>query len=276
MRLRVLAFLFLFTASAAFGQTVDKTPSAFKPYIFEPYSADYKYRGTVLGYEFDIFTFSTRIFELDDHWEELQTLRFKFPDEPETTIFATSKVDLATGLLRSMKVTDGGNNVSELNFGDGKIEVAATDGKRTRTASVDNAEKVYPCFYSSVFLSYLPLADGYQNSFTCVMPDEDDAQAFLIQRLTLKVVGREKISTKAGLFDCFKLTSDVEDLRRIKNGKIKEFTKPKKRDANADRFWRNVYSYTWIDVRSRKVIKGEFNFKGLGGISTEMERVVVE
>lgn len=267
------AFWTLIVLVATTVAVAAQTPKdAFRPSLFEPYSADYRYTGNILGMDFRLFDYSTRIIELDDHWEELQSMRFKLPDEPEITLNSTTTIDLATGYLRKIKVSDGSGDESEMLFEDGRVEITATDGKKTKKATVEIGENVYPCYFSSVFLSYQPLAEGYERSFTCVMPDEEDRGAFLVQRLTMKVVGREKISVKTGLFDCFKITSDVEDLKLIKNGRVKEFSKSKKRSPAIDNFWRNVFSFTWIDVSTRKVIRGEFDFKGLGGITTEIEK----
>jgi hypothetical protein len=286
-KIHLALFVLLFSVSI-FGQTAQQnsdpiaqnqkplkifTGEEYMPYLFEAYQADYAFKGKIIGIDFDVFSFTSRIVELQDEWEETQIYHLPMiPDEEFRDIKITSTIDLKTGLLKKM-VTETGKNISQtIEIGDGKIFISETNGRKTKSIAFDAKEKIYPCNYSNTFLSYLPLKDDFAGSFFCFTLDENDSGKPKIKflRRTLRVVGTENVSTPAGFFECYKLADDAEEIVYERDGKIKE-RKKKKQIFDEEKFWANFYSNTWIDKKTREVIKGELNFK-IGNVGIEMQR----
>lgn len=157
---------------------------------------------------------------------------------------------------------------------DGRIVVTGTDGDRTERKVYDNREKIYPCSFSNAFLSYLPLNDNFAGTFTCVDIDGDNTSSknpLRFTRRTLRVVGSETVKIDAGIFECYKLSDESEEIKYNADGTIKAKKKVTNSKFDEERIWRNVYSGLWIDKRTRKVIKAELNFK-IGNIVVELQR----
>ncbi len=256
------------------------------PYLFEPYQADYIYKGKIVGVPFKFLTTSTRIIELKDEWEETQKIRLEFMDyfpdqssdrEAFREIEITSNIDLKTGLLKSLSGTFANKPDARLfvSFAeDGKIVVTETDGKRTERKVYENHEKIYPCTFSNAFLSYLPLDDSFSGAFSCVDLNSDnlsDKNKIRFSRRTLRVVGSENVKIDAGTFDCYKLADETEDIKYNADGTIKAKKKVSSGQFDENKFWRNIYSNLWVDKKSRKVIKAALNFK-LGNLTVEMQK----
>ncbi|MBS1795612.1 MAG: hypothetical protein JSS81_17280 [Acidobacteria bacterium] len=281
MRMLSTALFVLMFGLCVFGQNADQKSvikfyqgEEFTPYLFEPYRADYKFKGRVAGLEFTLFNFSTRVFELADGWEETLNFRFKLPDTPEMNVRIVSSIDLKTGLLKRITVPGDDENLQEIFFEPAGIRIVATDGRRTESQSYPVTDKIYPCSFSTAFLSYLPLADDFAGAFSCFTSvDAGDKPEFRIDRMTLKTVGTETIATDAGTFECWKLASDVEDVKILKNGRIKEVSKKRSPDFDGEKLWKNMYSTLWIDKKTRKFIRGEVKFKNFGSVTTEMQRL---
>lgn len=280
------AFFVVLFSLGVFGQTTQKiepngqdsssvkmfSGEEYMPYIFEPYRADYVFRGKIAGIKFKLFSFSTRIVELEDEWEETQFHRLPFPDEDFQDVMITSSIDLKTGLLKKMVTRTGKNITQTIEIGDGKIFVTETDGRKTEQISFDAKEKLYPCSFSNTFLSYLPLNDNFAASFACFSTDETDSgkPKIRFEKRTLRVVGTEIVSTPAGTFECYKLADDAEEIKYNKDGSVKEKKKRANRDFDEKKFWANFYNNMWIDKKTRKVVKAELNFK-IGNVTVELQ-----
>jgi hypothetical protein len=276
--------LFIFILSFnLFGQTASKTADNqspvkfyqgfdYKPYLFEPYRAEYVLRGNLVGMNFDLFDFSTNIVELENEWQETQRWHLGFPEDEPQDIVVTSYIDLETGLLKKMTASLGGIS-SEYVFGSGTIDATATKGSKTKQISFANPTQIYPCAYSSAFLSYLPLDENFAASFVCFMPDEDDngKPKISFQKRTLRVVGTERITVDGGTFDCFKLADETEEIKFNADGSIKAKKKRENQVFDEEKFWKNFYNATWIDKRTRQFVKGELKFK-YGSVAVELQK----
>lgn len=287
MKKILLVLCVILFSLSIFGQTTQKTdliPQSQKPlkifsgedylpYLFEPYQADYVFKGKLIGLSFRLFSFSTKIVQLQDEWQETHFIRLPMiPERDFQSIKITSSIDLKTGLLKKMVAETGKNIAKTIEIGDGNIFVTETNGKESKSFSFPTKEVIYPCNYSNTFLSYIPLNDDFAASFTCFSLDETDSGKPKIQFLkrTLRVVGTENISISAGNFECYKLADDVEEIKYDKEGNVKE-RKKKKQIFDEDKFWANFYNNTWIDKKSRKVVKGELKFK-VGKLTVEMQK----
>jgi hypothetical protein len=282
-----LALYVLLFSLSIFGQTTQKSDSIsqnqrlikifsgedYMPNLFEPYQAAYIFKGNVIGLNFSLFSFLTKIVELEDEWQETQFYHLPMiPDRDFQDVRITSFIDLKTGLLRKMITETGEDIVQTIEINDGKIFITETDGKKSKSISFDAKEKIYPCNFSNTFLSYLPLDDNFAASFSCFSLDENASGKPKIQFLkrTLRVVGTETVSTPAGIFECYKLADETEEINYDKQGNVKEKRK-KKQIFDEDKFWANFYNNTWIDKKTRKVIKGELEFK-IGSLTIEMQK----
>jgi hypothetical protein len=245
----------------------------YMPYLFEPYQADYVFKGKLIGLNFRLFSFSTKIVELQDEWQETHFIHLPMvPDRDFRDIKITSSIDLKTGLLKKMITETGKNIVQTIEIGDGNILVSETNGKKSKSISFPARESIYPCNYSNTFLSYLPLNDNFAAAFTCFSIDETDSGEPKIRfsKRTLRVIGTENVSTPAGNFECYKLADDVEEIKYDKEGNVKQ-RKKKKQIFDEDKFWANFYNNTWIDKKTRKVVKGELKFK-IGKLTAELQK----
>jgi hypothetical protein len=204
-----LALCVLLLSLSIFGQTTQKsdlsspnqkplktlTGEDFMPYLFEPYQADYVFKGKLIGLSFRLFSISTKIVELPDEWQETHFIRVsKKPDADFQDIKITSNIDSKTGLLKKM-VTESGKNIAKtIEIRDGNIFVGETFGKKSKSYSFPAKEAVYPCNYSNTFLSYLPLNDNFARSFTCFSLDETDSGKPKIRfsKRTLRVASSER------------------------------------------------------------------------------------
>ena len=283
-------FVLLFSV-CCFGQETAKTIKFYQgddymPYIFEPYRAEYLFKGKVAGIPFRLFTFSTRIIELQDEWEETQQYRLEFLDyfpdadaekELLREIEMTTKIDLKTGLLKSTtarlsSVPDGNFNVNLMEAG--KIIVTGIDGKRSDEKIYETREKLYPCSFSTTFLSYLPLSDDFAGSFSCFELDKDDNSNKDVVRFykrTLRVVGTETVTVDGGTFECYKLADEAEEIKYNRDGSIKSKKKIGKREFDEEKFWKNFFNNAWIDKKSRKPVKAELLFK-IGSLTMELQK----
>lgn len=285
-KIHVVLFVLLFSLSI-FGQTTQKsnlTPQTQKPlktysgedympYLFEPYQADYVFKGKIIGIGFRLFSFSTKIVELQDEWQETQFIHLPMvPDKNFRNIKITSSIDLKTGLLKRMVTETGKNIVQTLEVSNGNIFISETDGKKSESISFAAREVIYPCNYSNTFLSYLPLTDDFAASFSCFTLEETDSGEPKIQfsKRTLRVVGTESVSTPAGIFECYKLADSVEEIKYDKDGNVKQ-KKKKKQAFNEEKLWANFFNNTWIDKNTRKVVKAELKFK-IGKLTVEMQK----
>lgn len=282
-----LALCALLFSLSIFGQTTQKsdlisqnqkplktfTGEDFMLYLFESYQADYVFKGKLIGLSFRLFSFLTKIVELQDEWQETHFIRLsKMPDADFQNIKITSNIDLKTGLLKKMVAETGKNITKTIEISDGNIFVTETVGKKSKSFSFPAKEAIYPCNYSNAFLSYLPLNDNFAHSFTCFSLDETDSGKLKIQfsKRTFRVVGTENVSTPAGNFECYKLADDVEEIKYDKQGKVKE-KKKKKQIFDEDKFWANFYNNAWIDKKTRKVVKAELKFK-VGKLTAELQK----
>jgi len=286
MKKTLTAFFVVLFSLGVFGQTTQKVEpkgqelspvkmfsgEEYMPYIFEPYRADYDFKGNIAGLNFKLFSFFTRIVELEDEWEETQFHRLPFSDEDFRDVMITSKIDLKTGLLKKMIVKTGKNITQTIEIGEGKIFITQTDGKKTKQISFDAKEKFYPCSYSNAFLSYLPLSDEFAASFACFSLNENDSgkPTIQFQKRTLRVVGTETVSTPAGTFECYKLADDMEKIKYDEDGNIKQKKKSDKPNFDEKKFWANFYNNMWIDKKTRKVVKAKLNFK-IGSLTVELQ-----
>jgi hypothetical protein len=286
-KIHLALFCALLFSLSIFGQTTQKpdlssenqkplkqfTGEDFMPYLFEPYQAEYVFKGKLIGLSFRLFSFSTKILELPDEWQETHFIRLsKTPDADFQNIKITSNIDLKTGLLKKMVAETGKNIVSTIEIRDGNIFVSEMVGKKSKSFSFPAKEAIYPCNYSNTFLSYLPLNDDFAGSFTCLALDETDSgkPKIRLSKRTLRFVGTENVSTPAGNFECYKLADQVEELKYDKAGNVKE-RKKKKQIFDEDKFWANFYNNTWIDKKTRKVVKAELKFK-VGKLTAELQK----
>ena len=254
----------------------------FSPYLFEPYQARYVFQGKLVGIPLRLFSFSTRITELDKEWQETQNYRLEIMDtlgvgQPELhEVEISSEIDLKTGLLRKLSARfpsiPGG--MSEADFSKpGKIVISESDGKRSREILLDARQPIYPCSFSNAFLSYLPLSDSFSGSFSCVEIDIDENSNKPILRFskrTLRVVGSETVTISAGKFDCYKLADDAEEIKYNKDGTIKAKKRSGMREFDPESFWKNFYNNIWIDKATRKLVKGQLSFK-YGDLTVELQ-----
>jgi hypothetical protein len=109
-------------------------------------------------------------------------------------------------------------------------------------------------------------------SCICFSLDETSSKKPKIQfsKRTLREVGTITVSTPAGNFECYRLADDVEEIKYDKQGNVKE-RKKKKQIFDEDKFRANFYNNTWIDKKTRKVIKGELKFK-VGKLTAEGQK----
>ncbi len=284
------SFVFILVFICSVASVSAQQPKLFQgepnvPFIFEPYLADYVYKGVIAGIPLKFLSSSTRIIELENEWQEDQKIALDvldyFPsdnDEREDfrNVEITSKIDLATGLLRSLSATFGNRpdvRVSVDLTRDGKITVTGTDGKRTQQRVYENREKIYPCTFSNAFLSYLPLNDNFAGTFACVDFDAEkrtSKDALRFTRRTLRVVGSERVTVAGGTFDCYRLSDEAEELKYNPDGSVKEKKPVKFGQFDEKKLWKNVFSGLWIDKASRKLVKAELNFK-IGSIVVELQ-----
>jgi len=290
MRSLIIGSVFVFVTSV-FGQCVKPETRLYLgephvPYLFQPYKADYVYRGKIVGLPFKFLRTSANIVELQDRWEETQKIRLDvldyFPDQKNDRdafrdIEITSTIDLKTGLLKSLSGTFSNKRDFKMvvSFAeDGKIVATETDGKRTQQKTYENHEKIYPCTFSNTFLSFLPLDDNFSGTFGCVDIDGDSESAkdkIRFTRRTLTVIGSETVTIDAGTFDCFKLADRSEEVKYNSDGTIKSKKQLSNNQFDPNKVWRNVYSSLWVDKKTRKVIKAELNFK-IGKLTVEMQK----
>lgn len=264
--------------------TVNESNKAheFSPYLFEPYQARYVFEGKLVGIPLRLFSFSTRVTELDKEWQETQNYRLEImdmlglgqPDLHEVEI--SSVIDLKTGLLRKLTARFPGisNERSEADFSEpGKIIISESDGKRSREILFDAQQPIYPCTFSNAFLSYLPLSDSFTGSFGCVEIDREENSnkpVIRFSKRTLRVVGSEIVSIAAGQFDCYKLADETEEIKYNKDGTIKTKKRAGNREFDPESFWKNFYNNIWIDKATRKVVKGQLSFKH-GELTVELQ-----
>ena len=254
----------------------------FSPYLFEPYQARYVFQGKLVGIPLRLFSFSTRITELDKEWQETQNYRLEImdtlglgqPDLREVEI--SSAIDLKTGLLKKLSARFPGipGGISEADFSkSGKIVISESDGKRSREILLDAPQPFYPCTFSNAFLSYLPLSNSFSGSFGCVEIDRDENSnkpTIRFSKRTLRVVGSETVTISAGTFDCYKLADETEEIKYNKDGTIKAKKRSGMREFDPESFWKNFYNNIWIDKATRKVVKGQLSFKH-GDLTVELQ-----
>jgi hypothetical protein len=277
----------------------------YMPYIFEPYQADYAITGKLIGNSFNLFNYQTQVIELKDGWSEIQNWQLpSLKDFKAEEVKVTQDIDLKTGLLKKILVEAQLEVNGEQIFV--KQEAALADGKYASNSTATNnkgkvkasenysfpvSEMVYPC-NSNTFFSYLPLSNNFIGSFTCLgdefngnlISDVNDTSItvnykdsfkdnLVVQKQTIKVFGSEIITTKAGTFDCYKIKQSNEIIGEYdKKGKFKTAKKnvlPKDFDEN--RFTKHLYGSTWIDKKTRKIIKSQFEYKNYGGLYIEMQ-----
>ena len=255
---------------------------SFAPKLFEPYQADYQFRGKVIGIPLSLFRYSTRITELRDEWQETQVFHielldtFGLADPNLRDVEISSVVDLKTGLLKKMSARFPNRPIglSEFDFTTpGKIDVRETNGKRTSNRVIDSHGAVYPCTYSNTFLSYLPLNDTFSQTFNCVEIDKDDNSNKDVVRFsnrTLRVVGSETVVIDAGKFDCYKLVDRSEEIKYNKDGSVKSKKSIQAGAFNPERLIGHAYNFLWVDKATRKVVKAEFAVKG-ASLSVELQ-----
>lgn len=281
----VLVLVFIVAAAASAQQPRLYQGEPHVPFIFEPYLADYVYKGVIGGVPLKFLSSSTRVIELADEWQEDQKIALDvldyFPDDDRDrddyrNVEITSRIDLATGLLRSLSATFGNRPdirvTADIN-GNGTIVVTGTDGKKTKQKTYTTHEKIYPCTFSNAFLSYLPLDDSFAGTFTCVDIDAEKGSgkdALKFTRRTLRVVGSERVTVPAGTFDCYKLLDQAEELKYGADGSIKEKKPLKFAQFDEKRLWKNVFSGLWIDKKTRKLVKAELDLK-IGSIVVELQ-----
>lgn len=244
----------------------------YMPFIFEPYRAEYVFRGNIIGLNFNFFHFSTDIVELSDQWQETQKWRITLPDEEPQNIEIISHIDLKTGLLIKL-IANFGKYSSEYLIGDTAIEAVAANGKKTKQISFANREKIYPCSFSNTFLSYLPLNENFAGSFVCFQPDEDKNGKPIVSfhKRTLHVFGTERITVDGGTFDCYKLADETEEIKYNADGSVKKKKRRENKSFDEEKIWKSFYSNSWIDKRTRKFVKGELKFK-YGAIAVELQK----
>jgi hypothetical protein len=290
-----MIFVFLFGVSI-FAQTTVKINEPkfyqgddYMPYIFEPYNSLYSINGKFIGINFNLFKYQTRLIELDDSWSEIQNWQVpQFEDFKPEEIKITSDIDLKTGLLKKMLLeasgeTEGEYIISkqEISLADNKFSVnsLATDAKgkvkESENYSFPIKEKIYPC-QSNTFFSYLPLKEDFIGSFTCFMLNSEGYSAkddLMLNKQTIAVKGSERITTKAGTFDCFVITQKSEPLGKYDQKGNFKAAKPNKVPKNFDenKVWKNFFGSCWIDKKTRKVIKAELRYKNLAGLYIELE-----
>jgi hypothetical protein len=268
-------------AASAFAQTPNQLTfkvydgQEYMPRLFEPYRATYIFKAGGLGLSLPLFELSTHVVELQDHWEEEVTFRLnetlreklnskmsqedKFPE----AIFITNKIDLKTGLLQEMRgetKMGTGENVRFLLALDGAALTASgwVNNKLAENKVQPFSEKVYPC-YSFTFINYLPLKEGFAGEFQCLVADEKDN--LVTGKRFIKVVGSETLTTDAGTFDCFKLLDEGEQTA-TRDGKK---AAPDYRDQyGIMQYFSGLHSYSWVDKKTRKLVKAELGFKKFG------------
>jgi hypothetical protein len=310
-KITTAVFVFLFGISV-FAQTSDNTSEVkwyqgdtSLLNVFEPYNADYAIKGKIAGLGLPFLIIRSQVTESRDNWVETSEIQFPVLRNfsPEK-VKQTTEIDLKTGLLK--KITMEGqiitNNESavgrkETSFIDGRLVsngyVNQSNGKsKTKSNSFAVAEKLYPC-QSNTFFSYLPLTENFIGSFTCMGEDMSsqmnqptgyegdssyiDAKGFLkddflVTKMTVKAVGSETITTKAGTFDCYKIQQRLQILGKYDSkGKFKPANKDAEKSVTMeDEKLKKYYGFTWIDKRTRKLVKSEANFKNLAGLSVEL------
>jgi hypothetical protein len=303
MKTILCSFFILTLISSSFGQqvitaekkvtnatTTQTAPKFFKGEenvlnFFEPYQADYKMAGNLLGMPIRLFTLSTKITELKDEWEETMNIKLEFLDYfPQNDVDLNEirdvqmiqNIDLKTGLLKHTRAAlsnkPEGNVEINLMEAD-KIIVKQTVGKKVENQVYVNRDKIYPCTFSNTFLSYLPLDEKFAGSFACIdfqqEPNSNKNDISFFKR-NLEVVGSETISIKAGTFDCFKIKDNTESIEYNKDGSLK-VKKPKvNKYFDEKKFMAGLFSYMWIDKKTRKLIKAEFTTK-YGGVTIELQ-----
>ena len=246
---------------------------AFAPKLFEPYQADYQFRGKVIGIPLSLFRYSTKIVELRDEWQETQAFHIELMDTlslanaDRRDVEITSNVDLKTGLLKKMsaRFPNQPNGYREFNFTEPeKIHIREISAKRTWNRVIDSHGPVYPCTYSNTFLSYLPLSDAFSQTFNCVEINSDDESNKDLVRFsnrTLRVVGSETVFIYAGKFECYKLADKMEEIKYNKDGSVRTKKSSEGGDFDPTRLFGHAYNYLWIDKVTHKVIKAEFAVK---------------
>lgn len=292
---RFFSIIFVFlVGTAAFAQTNDKISEVkfyqgdeYMPYIFDPYRADYGIDANLLGAELNLFKYRVEITELQDRWIETQYWQLPaFVKDKADLLSITTEIDLKTGLpikgsaeFRGTTEEDGYVIAkSDISYADGKYTMnsIATDKngkpKANEKFSLAVKEKYYPC-QSMTFFSYLPLSDDFAASYTCLNADYDSFKQTDIHRVTkqtIRVFGSEKIVTKAGIFDCYKIKQSTEDLGYYDAKGVFHAEKKKSSKGNSDKLWGNFFGSAWIDKKTRKMVRAELMYKRLAGISIEM------
>jgi hypothetical protein len=309
-KITIAVFIFLFGLSI-FAQDTNNTPETIKtaeiklfqgedymPYIFEPYQADYVCNAKGLGMSFNLVDYSTKIVELKDRWSE--EVRVGLSDDLRKRLTATTadeeialsekpmsmvtEIDLKTGLLLNATASFGqqtGLQVMSLNVNKDNVMVNFLDEKKqSHSQTFLTAEKLYPCD-SSVFLSYLPLDENFVGSFKCINFDFEKMQLNRFTR-TMKVVGSETIITKAGRFETFK----IMEMPQVKVEKLSgdwdkmpktKATEKLRKDVGkfgkgVEGYFMSLRGYSWIDKKSRKLIKSELDFKKFGAkVTVELQ-----
>jgi hypothetical protein len=279
------------------------------PYIFEPYNADYAIDAKLLGVNFNLFKYQTQLIELKEGWSEIQNWQVpQIESFKPDSLKITQEIDLKTGLLQKMLLEGSGETDGE--YITAKQEIFLTDGKYVSNAVATNAkgkvketenfsfplnEKIYPC-QSNTFFSYLPLNDNFIGSFTCLVGTigndletgsthdyGDNSTTYSrrnyfkdnvsLQKQTIKVVGSETITTKAGTFDCWKIKQNSDSIGEYTmKGKFKPSKKNYvSKDFNEKEIMKDFYGSCWIDKKTRKVVKAGFQYKQFGGLFIELQ-----
>ena len=273
------SLLFLFTvlfSVGVFAQTAANSPAYtiyngqdYMPRLFEPYQADYLFTVKGLGMSYPFFDFSTKIIERQDSWSEemvfkvSKSFRDKLEGFPEA-VYITSEIDLKTGLLRKITgegTVEGEKIRSVMEISDDQITFLGwSNGKLKDSKTMPLTEKIYPCSYSEVFYSYLPLKDDFAGEFNCVNFDNDDGKLEFV-KMKVRVVGSERVTINAGSFDCFKIITDGETRVTVKGKKKDDNYRDKYGVLN---YFASLHSYTWIDKETRIPVKSELDFKKFG------------
>jgi hypothetical protein len=267
------------------------------PYLFDNYNAGYGVSASFIGVKVDLLKYSIKIEELGDEWAETVFVDVpriddsiksfgKVEDEAESMSGTIDQhIDLKTGLLKRIEtqaegVFDGKTKAFERLVVFEGDEIRATfletpeNGKTKEVYSfkAKNSEKFYPCM-SSTFISYLPLSNNFAETFNCLVDgDTKKGESLVFDKETIKVVGSETITTKAGTFDCYKMTQTGETVGYYDlQGVFKTYNKKDMPKELIGNMLKGIYSHFWIDKRTRKMVKAKFRFKKLFGMDVELE-----
>lgn len=248
-KITVLLTVFLFVSGIC-GQTAsDSEPKLYQgeehfPYIFDSYKIDEIKNPAG-------FKLSTNITDFPAYWQETFKINLTTIGEFELGMKIISDIDLKTGLLKKQRF-ETGELWGEAVFDENRVTLTQNKGNKTDSYTYELPEKIYPCYFSAAFPSYLPLNGNFSGSFMCFVPDFGDIRKSFLTKFSIKEIAAEKVATPKGIRDCYVIVGAGVVTREISdNGKNPKKTAKKSNSKFTD-IAQKFNSKIWVDKKTHQ------------------------